>query len=261
MALFMTFQTPSEPGLTVVAHRGGRSLAPENTLAALRAGMNYQVDFLEIDVHQTKDSVVVLHHDETLDRCTNGSGRIDETSFAEIQKLDAGSWYGEKFAGEKVPTLAEAMDLVKGKCGLWIEIKGGGKDYQGIEKRIVKLIQEKNAFAWVQVISFDSQALKRIHTLDPGIKLQKLIVSNLGMFPFFLDNGLRGGSPRRLGFVDEYGFYHKSVSKALVKRVHKWGKKCNVWTVNEPEKIARLRAMGVDGITTDQPGLIVDLKK
>ncbi|MCB9232173.1 MAG: hypothetical protein H6581_10945 [Bacteroidia bacterium] len=254
LPVLMLLQFPLQAQITRVAHRGGRTLAPENTLAALRAGMEYPIDFCEIDVHQTRDTVVVLHHDETLDRCTNGSGRIDHTDFEEIRKLDAGSWFGEKYAGEKVPTLEEALDLVNGKCGLWIEIKGGAADYPGLEARIVRLIRKKKAHAWVQVISFDTQALKRIHALDPEIKLQKLLVSNLGAFPFFLDKGLRGGSPRRLDFVDGYGIYYKTVHKSLVRRMHKWGKTCNVWTVNGQENIARMRELGVDGITTDEPG-------
>jgi glycerophosphoryl diester phosphodiesterase len=110
----------AQPGPICIAHRGGRSLAPENTLAAIRAGLQSQTDFIEIDVHQTLDSVVVLSHDETLDRCTDGHGRIDKTSFAEIKKLDAGSWFGAQYAGEKVPTLEEALDLIHGHCRLWI---------------------------------------------------------------------------------------------------------------------------------------------
>jgi glycerophosphoryl diester phosphodiesterase len=180
-----------------IAHRGGRGLAPENTLAAVRAGMKFNVEYLEIDVHQTADSVVVVSHDETLDRCTDGHGRIDQTTFSEIRKLDAGAWFGPEFQGEKIPTLAEVLDLVDGKHKLWIELKAGG-DYPGIERRIVDLIHAKHAEEWAQVISFDTDALRNIHHLDSEIVVHQLLVSNLTLLPWYLGTKLYWGNPKKI---------------------------------------------------------------
>lgn len=245
--------------VSCIAHRGGRALAPENTLAALRAGMLYDVDYLEIDVHQTKDSVVVVSHDETLDRCTDGHGRIDQTAFSDIQKLDAGSWFDAKYQGEKVPTLEEALDLVNGQHILWIELKAGG-DYPGIEERIVALIHQKHAEKWAQVISFDTEALRKIHALDSQIVVHKLLVSNLTLLPWYLDTGLHWGNPKKIDFVDGYIYHHRFVRKPMVKRIHRRGKTLMVWTVNSPRRIEQLKRKGVDGIETDQPALMSELK-
>lgn len=246
----------TQTDMVTIAHRGGRSLAPENTLAAIRAGMATGVDVVEIDVHQTLDSVVVLSHDETLDRCTDGHGRIDETTYAEIQRLDAGSWFGAQYTGERIPTLDEALGLVDGRCTLWIELKAGG-DYPGIERRIVDMIHRHHAEAWAQVISFDGKALRKVHDLDSSIVVQKLMVSNLTLLPWYLDTGLHWGHPKRWDFVEGYIYHHRFVRKALVRRVHRWGKTLMVWTVNSPRRVEQLKRKGVDGIETDAPEILL----
>jgi glycerophosphoryl diester phosphodiesterase len=257
MLLFPTLafaQVDQVAQYATIAHRGGRRLAPENTLAAFKAGMATGVDFLELDVHQTIDSVVVVSHDETLDRCTDGKGRIDQMTFAAIRKLDAGSWLGPQYAGERIPTLEEALDLVHGQCGLWIELKAGG-DYPGIEKRIVDLIHQKHAASWAEVISFDGEALRKIHLLDSNIRLQKLMTSNLTWLPFFLDTGLHWGSPKKYDFVDGYCYFYRCAGRNIVQKVHRWGKSMNVWTVNDPQQLQKMIRRKVDGIETDDPSI------
>ena len=250
----MPFFVFGQGDIATIAHRGGRRIAPENTLAAFRAGMATGVDFLELDVHQTLDSVVVVSHDETLDRCTDGTGRIDAMRFEDIRKFDAGSWFGAQYAAERIPTLAEALDLVHGQCGVWIELKAGG-DYPGIEKRIVDLIHEKHAESWAEVISFDGEALRKIHDLDPNIKLQKLMVSNLTLLPIYMDTGIHFGSPKKYNFVDGYCYFHRCARRGIVRKVHRWGKKMNIWTINDTERLAKFKRRGVDGIETDDPAV------
>ena len=238
-----------------IAHRGGRALAPENTLAAVRNGLALKADIIEIDVHQTLDSVVVVSHDETLDRCTNGHGRIDHTRWADMQSLDAGGWFGKEFAGEKMPTLDEVLAAMDGKTKLWIELKAGG-DYPGIEGRIVDLIHAHKAEAWAQVISFDGKALKKIHDLDSNIVVQKLMVSNLTLLPWYMDTALHWGNPKKLDFVDGFIYHHKFVRKPMVRRLHARNQTLMVWTVNSPKRIQKLKKIGVDGIETDDPRLM-----
>ncbi len=254
MVLWLPLTLMGQADFATIAHRGGRKLGPENTLAAFQAGMATGVDYLELDVHQTLDSVVVVSHDETLDRCTDGTGRIDHLTLEQIRKYDAGSWFDAQYAAERIPTLDEALDLIDGKCGLWIELKAGG-DYPGIEGRIVDLIQAKNAQAWAEVISFDGEALRKIHELDSNIRLQKLMTSNLTLLPFYLDTGLHFGSPKKYNFVDAYCYFHRCAGRGIVKKVHRWGKKMNVWTVNDPKRLAKFKKRGVDGIETDDPAI------
>lgn len=236
----------------IIAHRGCGHAAPENTLSALRCGLLSGAQHLEIDVHQTLDSIVVLHHDETLDRCTDGTGRIDHHTYADLQKLDNGAWFSPEYAGEPIATLEQALDLVNGQCGLWIEIKGGKADYPGLERRIVSMIQARNAYGWVQIISFDGHALDRVHALDPKIRLQKLLVAPLWGLPLYLDKGLRWGNLKtRYPYVAGFDVFHRIARKSLIRRVHSWHKELNVWTVNKTDRFKKLFERGVDGITTD----------
>ena len=242
--------------ITMVGHRGGKSLGPENTLSVLKKGMASGMQFLEIDIHQTADSVLVLSHDETLNRCTNGNGRIDDHTLEDIQLLDAGSWFSEDFANERVPTLDAALDLVNGNCGLWIEIKGNAKEYPGLERRLVELIQVHEAQAWVQVISFNTKALHRIHLMDSTIRLQKLLVSNMAAVPWYMDTRLHWGSIKKIDFVESYGMFSRSIHPRIIRKIHGWGKKVNAWTINQPARMERLKDLGIDGITTDYPDML-----
>src|SRR5271156_4282030 len=109
-----------------IAHRGASGTFPENTLAAFRAAIDAGADMCELDVHLTRDGVVVVIHDEEVDRTTDGKGRVAEMTLAEIKRLDAGARYDRRFTGETIPTLEEVFDLVEGRCSLNIELKGAG---------------------------------------------------------------------------------------------------------------------------------------
>lgn len=238
----------------VVAHRGGAGLGPENTLPTIQKSLDLGAEAIEIDIHQSLDSVLVLSHDETLNRCTNGQGRIDAHNFEEIRRLDAGSWWGEEFEGTQIPTLEEAMLLVNGRAELWIEIKGNAKEYPGLEKRLVELIRKYNAFDWVQVLSFETAALQRIHEMEPKVRLQKLLVSNLRGLPFYLDTGLHFGSVANIDFVDSYGMMYKFARRRFVRKMMAEGKTVNGWTVNQESKACKLfSGKGLHAITTNHP--------
>ncbi len=107
----------------IVAHRGDMEHFPENTLASFQSAIDKGADIIELDVHQTKDGEIVVHHDYYLDRHTNGKGFIENYTLTELKRLDAGSWRGEKFAGENIPTLDEILSIGKGKVGFEVEIK------------------------------------------------------------------------------------------------------------------------------------------
>ena len=162
-----------------IAHRGASSVAPENTIAAFRKALDLRADALECDIHQTKDGHLVILHDDRVNRTTNGSGSVGEMSLEEIRRLDAGSWFDPKFKNEKVLTFQEAIDLVKGKAGIYPETKA--PDVYGsigfdMEKLVMDVLVKNgldkpgaNPKTPVIVQSFSADSLKKM--VGMGVKL------------------------------------------------------------------------------------------
>ena len=245
--------TGSTKHIALTGHRGAAGLAPENTLAAIKAGLEQGVDRIEIDVHQTKDKHIVVMHDPSIDRTTNGTGMIKDMNFREIRKYSAGAWFGEEFKNEKVPTLNEVLNTVNGKAILVIEIKEFGNYYPGIEKRVVDLIHKHKAKSWTAVCSFDDQVLKKVHEADKDIVLHKLFIFKFPYLKLFNDGKIRIVDFNYYNFVDEFSVYYPFANKRLIEKVHSLNKKINVWTADDTVKINRLINLGVDGIITNHP--------
>ena len=149
----------------VVAHRGFSSIAPENTLAAVRLAIASGANACEFDVDACKDRNIVLMHDYTVDRTTNGSGKVAELSLAELKKLDAGSWKDSKYAGEPVPTIAETLKLLKGtSCVAFVEIK-----VEGITQLVLDEIRAANMIDQTVMISFRDNVVREIRALEPRL--------------------------------------------------------------------------------------------
>jgi len=235
----------------VIAHRGNSSEAPENTLIAIESALDVGADVIEIDVRMTKDSVVVLMHDANVERTTNGSGIIAEMTFEEVQSLDAGRWFDNKFRAEPIPTLAEVIDLIEGEALLLIEVKVANR---GIEEEVVKIIKEKKAEAWCWVQSFQNQAIETVQDLAPEIKTAQLVYGNITFLPFHLNPMMP-----RLGRIHEYEKVaavnpnYRLISKKTIDNIHTRGYKVFVWTVDDENNIKKLIDMGVDGIITNKP--------
>ncbi|MCF6241585.1 MAG: hypothetical protein L3J74_09600 [Bacteroidales bacterium] len=239
--------------IAVTGHRGAAGLAPENTLAAIKAGLEQNVNRIEIDVHQTKDKQIVVLHDPSIDRTTSGKGLVKDMTFREIRKYSAGSWFDEKFESEKIPTLDEVMLLINGKATLVIEIKAFDNYYQGIEKRVIDIIHKHKANNWVAVCSFDDSVLVKIHELDKKIVLHKLFILKFPFLKLFNDGKLRIVDFQYYDFVDEFSVYYPFANRRLIDKVHSLNKKINVWTVDDTTKINRLINLGIDGIITNHP--------
>ncbi len=153
-----------------VGHRGAMGHAPENTLASFRKGFELGAPLLELDIHLSADGQIVVIHDETVDRTTNGSGRVCDLSAADIRRLDAGSWFSAEFAGEPLPLLDEVLEWAHGRVGLVIELKLGPVWYPGIEEALVTLLRQHGAEAEVLAISFDHIAVRRVKQVAPAVK-------------------------------------------------------------------------------------------
>lgn len=228
--------------LVITSHRGYGGLFPENSLLSIEKALEIGVDRIEIDVHQTKDSVVVVMHDKTIDRTTNGQGSIATLTFDEIRKYSITDKGGE----ESVPSLEEVLELVNGKTQLLIEVKG---NYSCIERQITDLITTFNAMDWCIVQSFDDEVLGRFHQISPELQLHQLL-----FFPHFYNFA-------KHNFVDEFSVYHKFASKRLVYKVHNLNKKLNVWTVNDTVRAKQLIEKELDGVITDYPERIIQMNE
>lgn len=226
-----------------IGHRGAAGHAPENTLASFKKALEQGAQGVEFDVHRTADGHLVVIHDALLDRTTNGSGLIRGKTLAEIKALDAGSWKGAAFAGERVPTLAEVAQATGPDCRLFIELKAGSLHYPGIESDLVQEIHRLHIAARTQVSSFDHHALHRIRELDAHLPTAILFECNL-MDPV--------GAARACGATALHPHF-LWVTPEMLLVAKKAGLAINTWTVNDPAFIAQLKQAGVDGIMSDFP--------
>lgn len=231
----------------IVAHRGASSLAPENTLAAVRKGIEVGAQWIEIDVHQTSDHHLVVLHDEKLDRTTNGSGAVNQYTLAEVRRLDAGSWFSAEFSGERIPTLQEVLEATKDKAILLIELKGSN-----IEGPTIELIREMNMENQVVIQSFDHDAVANAKALAPEIPTMLLIKE-----PSFASNPqiaakwmVKRAEKKN---ADGIGIRFSYLTNDLVKLAGERGLAVFPWTVNTEGDLLAAIEMGVDGIITNYP--------
>ncbi len=214
----------------VVAHRGGSLLAPENTLAAFKNAIKIGAAYIELDVHQTKDKVTVVIHDNTINRTTTGKGAVNKMSFEKLRTYDAGIKFSNEFAGEKVPTLDETLTLIDGKCNLLIEIKN--PDDSGIiEKDVVSLIQKHKAWSWCVVQSFNYLAVYKVHQLDEKIKTALLFVKpNINMIK----------NNTEMSFLNGINIFQRFAGEKTIEKLHALNKTVFVWTVNNADRIEKM---------------------
>lgn len=246
----------------IIAHRGYMQFAPENTLPAFKLAIEAGADLVELDYYHSKDGVPIVFHDSTLDRTTDAVKRwggqkirVDSKTAAEIQSLDAGSWFDVKYAGTRMPLLTEALDAIQGAGGVTlIERK------QGDAATCVKILREKQLVNRVVVQSFDWQYLKDFNKLEP-----RQVLGALGPPGTLADGSKPGDRPKPLdaAWLDDLmktgaklAVWNDQVSAEAVKEAHKRGLKVWVYTINDPAAANKLLDMGVDGIITNNTGLM-----
>lgn len=237
--------------LIVVAHRGGAALGPENTLLAIERGIASGADMVEIDIHQTSDGKVVVCHDESIDRTTNGRGLIRDLTFEEIRGFNIVDKDGN-VTDQKIPTLDEVLDLIDGKVKLLVEIKRTADIYQGIEQQLVDAIAAHKASSWVVAQSFNDSVLEKLHAISPDLRLEKLWVFKLRGVDDAVDGWVNDYSYEKYNYVSSFNFYYRSVTDSLIDEIHRHGKEVKIWTVGSPADTPHLP---VDGIITDHPDL------
>ncbi|TCP58860.1 glycerophosphoryl diester phosphodiesterase [Tumebacillus sp. BK434] len=231
--------------LPLIAHRGAAMLAPENTIPAFDAAVALQAESLELDVQMSRDGVLVVLHDSTVDRTTNGKGAVKELTFAELRALDAGVKFDQTFRGTKVPTLDEVLTRYGRSTGLLLELKVPSR-YPGIEEKLAALLRQHQldtADSNVVVHSFDSRSLQQFHLHAPDVPVGVLIKRS--------DKLNEAQLRRYAAFADSIHPNLKLVTPSLVEQVHELGMKIIPWTAQSPEDIQVLAAAGVDAVITD----------
>jgi len=247
----------------VVAHRGASGYAPENTLAALALARGQGADMAEIDVRSTRDGELVVMHDPTLVRTTDAvrrfpgrrPWRVRDFTLEEIRRLDAGSWFGPDYAGERVPTLGEALGVLRATgIGALVELKverrtpeAGARLADAVRSDRYWLGAGRGGRLILQ--SFDWATLRVLAEEVPGLR-----TAALGR-PYS-----RYGLRRVARYVQQLHPHHLRVTAAYVRRVHDQGMRMFGWTVNHPSAIRRLVRDGVDGIITDYPDRVADYR-
>lgn len=244
----------------VIAHRGASGLAPENTLTAFKKAIDLGVDRIEMDLRQTIDGEVVVLHDKTINRTTNGWGSIRKLSLKKARKYSAGSWFHHSYSAERIPTFREVLELVNGRATLLLEIKDGSPYHHNIEGNILKLLDEYQAHKWCIVQSFNDRIINNFRSLpDLHSDIHKLFAAFIPVAPFYGGSKFSYKRLRRYEFAHEVNINYKYVNPRVVRKVHEMGKKVNVWTVNEIENQNKYIKMGVDGIITDYPDRLKSL--
>ncbi|MGC8875140.1 MAG: glycerophosphodiester phosphodiesterase [Chloroflexia bacterium] len=152
-----------------IAHRGASDKAPENTLVAFERALELGADALECDVHLSADGEVMVIHDETVDRTTDGHGTVSGMTLAELQQLDAGSWKDRRFAGQRIPTLAEVTELVRGRAQLFVELRGTSPE---LPARVVQVLRKGGVAEQAWLFAADCPVLEELRQLAPEMHVR-----------------------------------------------------------------------------------------
>lgn len=226
----------------VTAHRGASYGAPENTLPAMKKAIKEQADFIELDVQETQDGVVVLMHDSTMKRTVGLRKRIYQCTYAELSDLDAGAWYGKQYENTPIPTLEQVLTLCKGKCRLNIEIKSN-KYTPDLERHVVELVEKYGFERQCVITSVYKSSLRKVKKFNAKIQTGYILSSAYGRY--YLDDE-----------IDFLSMRSELVTETIVRLAHIHGKEVHVWTVNNKKDAIWLSQLAVDNIITDRPAYV-----
>ncbi len=252
----------------IIAHKGASGSAPENTMAAFQMALDLGVDMIELDVRNTHDEEIVVFHDETLDRTTNGAGPVHDYTLAELKKLDAGSWFDPKFSDERIPTLKEVLDLVssaKGKCKVLIEIKHmDHPHYHDFAEKLIDVIrEEENGYDWIILQSMETDYIDAAHDYDEHVQTKKLMIGedSAPLIAFYIETKMHLGHAKENDRMKALNPEYHTLSTRRVFRMHARGFEVYTYSPNNREDMVKMLHMGVDGIITDFPEILVQIRK
>jgi len=224
----------------ICGHRGASGHAPENTLAAFRLAIEMGVEMCELDVQQTMDDRFAVIHDDTLGRTTDGRGAVWKHTFDALQKFDAGSWFGKSFAGERIPSLEEVIDLARGRIRLNIELKVHGHE-RNVAALLVASIQRERFEEQCLVSSFDHALADEVKSIAPALSVGYIFGKKEFREEVF-------ASP-----VDVLSVHFSLISDEFIKMARRNHKQVHAWTVDREPDLIKMKKMGVDVIISNFP--------
>jgi len=228
----------------VMAHRGASGMAPENTMAAIQGAIDVGADWVEIDVQETVDGEIVVIHDSDLKKIGGNAMKVADSTLAELQRVDIGSWFGPEFSDQRIPSLKQVLERCKGRIGVNIELKYYGKERR-LEESVAGIVEAVGMQDQVLIMSLSYDGVKKIRELRPGWSVGLLSTVAMGDV-IGLD-------------VDFLALNAKSTSRAKVRNIQNRDKQVMVWTVNDAVGMSVMFGRGVDAIITDEPALAVSV--
>lgn len=243
------------PRPIIFAHRGASAHAPENTLAAFELALRQGADAVELDAKLTADGQVVVIHDQTVDRTTDGAGTVRKMTLAELRKLDAGSHFDVSFQGEPIPTLEEVLKAIGQLTFINIELTNYASLTDELPQKTAALVKRLKLTRRVMFSSFNPIALRRVGHLLPD--------TPIGLLAFPGGKGwlARSWFGRLLVRYQALNPEHSDISERMLKKMHDMGRRVMTYTVNDPQEMQRLFQLGVDGIFTDEITLAVQARR
>lgn len=253
VALYLLYLPQDDELLTVVGgvsplvtyHRGDCSIAPENTLPAFRSAILKGGDRIELDVQMTSDGVVVVTHDSSLKRCTGRNARVYDVTYAEVEQLDAGRWFSARFAGTRIPTFEEVLQLCQGKIDLNVEIKPNSST-PTLEAETVRLLQEYGFEGHCVITSQNYETLHKVKELAPDIPTGYILALGVGNYYDLPD-------------ADFFSVESTFITSGMVNQIHLRGKTVSAWTIDREADARHMMELGVDDLITDAPDMVHQL--
>lgn len=233
--------------MDVIAHRGASAYAPENTLASFQTALRLRAQACEFDVQQSCDNQLVVFHDRNLRRVAHIYKEINQLTLQQLEQIDIGTWFSSSFANERIPTLAQTLQLLRELPTIHLEIKGGKKSDLNFERRIIQALEDSDVWRKTIISSFNHDALTHVRNLRSDARLGYAVV----LTP--RQRAIR--EARQLG-CESVHIYTWRTNAEWVKQVHQAGMKLNVFTVNSVQQARKLAVLGVDGIFSDRPDLL-----
>jgi glycerophosphoryl diester phosphodiesterase len=240
--------TPGRPRL--IAYRGASAEAPEHTIPAYEAALAAGADALQLAVHLSADDQLVVIHDATLERTTDGQGPVRAQTLRALKRLDAGGWFGPRFRAQRLQTLSEVLERFRSRAGFGIELRPGCDGYPGIEERLIGLLQVYGVVEQTLIISSDPAALARCHAFDGELRLGRLVLPDTLV-----------GMPRidpaaltpPLGLLAALVLPVDLAARADAQACRATGLECQVGVIDDPEDARRVAGWGVTGLVTTRP--------
>ena len=238
-----------EADIEIIAHRGAAGAAPENTMASFQQAIIDKADWIELDVQENADDVIVVAHDSDFMKVAGIDLKVWDATNESLRDLDIGSWYAPEYSNQRVSTLRQALELAKDKLGVVIELKYYGHD-RNLESRVVDIVEQTRMESDIMIMSLKIDGLKKAAALRPPWTRGLLNTTSIGDLT-------------RLD-LDFLALNSMAASATMIHRAHKQGMKVYVWTVNDPVQMSVMMSRGVDGIITDEPALtrqVMELRK